>query len=66
MKIGVAKGEICTIVLFGNTQEILDEVEQSIHDVLCVLSKIIKEPRICYGGGLFKINFYLKKIKAKN
>ncbi|CAM4820769.1 unnamed protein product [Rotaria magnacalcarata] len=47
---GVAKGEICTIVLFGNTQEILDEVEQSIHDVLCVLSKIIKEPRICYGG----------------
>ncbi|CAF3995294.1 unnamed protein product [Rotaria sordida] len=38
------KGQICTIVLFGNTKEILDEIEQSIHDVLCVLSKIIKEP----------------------
>jgi len=61
LKIGIAKGEIYTIVLFGNTQEILDEVEQSIYDVLHVLSKIIKEPRICYGGGLFKIKFYLEK-----
>ncbi|CAF3687116.1 unnamed protein product [Rotaria sordida] len=48
---GVAQGEACTIVLRGATQQILDEAERSIHDVLCVLSQTVKEPRICYGGG---------------
>ncbi|CAF2316895.1 unnamed protein product [Rotaria sp. Silwood2] len=48
---GVAQGEACTVVLRGATQQILDEAERSIHDVLCVLSQTVKEPRICYGGG---------------
>ncbi|CAF3739613.1 unnamed protein product [Rotaria magnacalcarata] len=48
---GVGQGEACTIVLRGATQQILDEAERSIHDVLCVLSQTVKEPRICYGGG---------------
>ena len=48
---GVAQGQACTIVLRGATQQILDEAERSIHDVLCVLSQTVKEPRICYGGG---------------
>ncbi|CAF3310489.1 unnamed protein product [Rotaria socialis] len=48
---GVGQGEACTIVLRGATQQILDEAERSIHDVLCVLSQMVKEPRICYGGG---------------
>jgi len=48
---GVGQGQACTIVLRGATQQILDEAERSIHDVLCVLSQTVKEPRICYGGG---------------
>ncbi len=52
LNLGVAQGEACTIVLRGATQQILDEAERSIHDALCVLSQTVKEPRICYGGGL--------------
>ena len=52
--LGVAQGQACTIVLRGATQQILDEAERSIHDVLCVLSQTVKEPRICYGGGSSK------------
>jgi T-complex protein 1 subunit beta len=59
LNIGVAQGQACTIILRGATQQILDEAERSIHDVLCVLSQTVKEPRICYGGGSFKNLFYL-------
>lgn len=48
---GVPVGEACTIVIRGATQQILDEAQRSIHDVLCVLSRVVKEPRIVYGGG---------------
>ncbi len=58
---GVAQGEACTMVLRGATQQILDEAERSIHDALCVLSQTVKEPRICYGGGLFSFSFVFKK-----
>lgn len=57
---GVAQGQACTIILRGATQQILDEAERSIHDALCVLSQTVKEPRICYGGGLSHLHFLLK------
>lgn len=49
---GVAKGEACTIVLRGPTQQILDEAERAIHDALCVLSQTVSnEQRTVYGAG---------------
>jgi len=48
---GVATGEACTIVLRGSTNHVLDEAERSLHDALSVLSTVIKETRIVYGGG---------------
>lgn len=48
---GVPVGEACTIVLRGATQQILDEAQRSVHDVLCVLARVVKEPKIVYGGG---------------
>jgi len=48
---GVAVGEACTIVLRGSSSHILDEAERSMHDALCVLSTVIKDPRVVYGGG---------------
>ena len=48
---GVALGEACTIVIRGATQQILDEAERSIHDALCVLSRMIKDTKVVYGGG---------------
>jgi T-complex protein 1 subunit beta len=52
---GVAMGEACTIVLRGSSSHILDEAERSLHDALCVLSQIVKEPRILPGGGASEI-----------
>lgn len=48
---GVPVGEACTIVIRGSTQQILDEAQRSIHDALCVLSSIVKEPQVIFGGG---------------
>lgn len=62
--LGVAQGQACTIVLRGATQQILDEAERSIHDALCVLSQTVKEPRICYGGGLFHLSQEETSIKS--
>ncbi|XP_033629229.1 T-complex protein 1 subunit beta-like [Asterias rubens] len=48
---GVALGEACTIVLRGATQQILDEMERSLHDALCVLSQTTKTYKTVLGGG---------------
>lgn len=48
---GVPVGKACTIVIRGATQQILDEAQRSIHDVLCVLSRVIKNPKVTFGGG---------------
>jgi len=48
---GVSRGEACTIVLRGASIHLLDEMERSIHDALCVLTQTIKNSRIVLGGG---------------
>eukprot|EP00490_Sorites_sp_Unknown_P001963 CAMPEP_0114671130 /NCGR_PEP_ID=MMETSP0191-20121206/40622_1 /TAXON_ID=126664 /ORGANISM="Sorites sp." /LENGTH=304 /DNA_ID=CAMNT_0001930209 /DNA_START=871 /DNA_END=1785 /DNA_ORIENTATION=+ len=48
---GVPKGEACTIVLRGGSTHLLDEMERSIHDALCVLTQTIHETRVVLGGG---------------
>ncbi|KAE9549388.1 hypothetical protein FO519_007396 [Halicephalobus sp. NKZ332] len=48
---GVPKGEACSIVLRGATQQILDEAERSMHDALCVLTTHVREARTIPGAG---------------
>jgi T-complex protein 1 subunit beta len=48
---GCKKDESCTIVIRGASLHIIDEVERSLHDVLCVLINTIKNKRIVFGGG---------------
>lgn len=48
---GVPLGQACTIVIRGATQQILDEAQRSLHDALCVLARVVKDPQIVYGGG---------------
>ncbi|ORD98137.1 TCPB [Hepatospora eriocheir] len=47
---GVKNGA-STIILAGSSPVMLDEAERSIHDALCVLKKIKKNPFCLYGGG---------------
>jgi len=48
---GVPKGEACTIVLRGASTHLLDEMERSLHDALCVLTQTVRESRVVLGGG---------------
>lgn len=48
---GCKKNEACTIVLRGAGTHILDEVERSLHDALCVLVSTVKNTRVVFGGG---------------
>ncbi|XP_045467532.1 T-complex protein 1 subunit beta [Harmonia axyridis] len=52
---GVPKGEACTIVIRGATQQIIDEADRSIHDALCVLTATVKESRVVFGGGCSEV-----------
>lgn len=48
---GCKKNEACTIVLRGASSHILDEVDRSIHDALCVLTTTVKNKKVVWGGG---------------
>lgn len=48
---GCKLNQACSIVLRGSSQHLLDEAERSLHDALCVLSKIVQDRKIILGGG---------------
>lgn len=39
------------ILIRGGTERIVDEAERSIHDALCVVRDVVREPKIVAGGG---------------
>ncbi|MCD6444418.1 TCP-1/cpn60 chaperonin family protein [Candidatus Bathyarchaeota archaeon] len=43
------------ILIRGGLERVVDEAERSLHDALCVVADIIKEPKIVYGGGATEI-----------
>jgi len=45
-----------TIVIRGGSETIVDEAHRCIHDALCVVRNMIKDPRIVYGGGASEIS----------
>ena len=40
-----------TILVRGGTERIVDEAERSLHDALCVIRDVVREPKIVAGGG---------------
>ncbi len=40
-----------TILIRGSTQRMTSEAERSLHDALCVIQDLIKDPKIVAGGG---------------
>jgi len=62
-----AKGA-CTIVLRGATEQVLDEIERSLHDALCVIHKVIVDQRYLMGGGCIDVllsKFLLDKTRQQ-
>src|SRR5437879_10339781 len=40
-----------TILVRGGSEKLVDEAERSIHDALCVVRDVVRDPRIVGGGG---------------
>ena len=48
---GCKNPKAVAIIIRGGTERIVSEAERSIHDALCVVRDVIREPRIVAGGG---------------
>jgi len=44
-----------TILVRGGTERIVDEAERSIHDALCVVRDVVRDPRVVVGGGAVEV-----------
>jgi T-complex protein 1 subunit epsilon len=45
-----------TILVRGGSHSIVDEAKRSLHDALCVVRNMIRDPRIVFGGGAAEIS----------
>jgi T-complex protein 1 subunit epsilon len=45
-----------TILVRGGSHMIVDEAKRCLHDALCVVRNLIRDPRIIYGGGAAEIS----------
>ena len=43
--------QICTLVIRGANEYMLDEIDRSIHDALCVLKRTLESGKIVPGAG---------------
>ncbi|UCH56984.1 MAG: TCP-1/cpn60 chaperonin family protein [Candidatus Bathyarchaeota archaeon] len=48
---GCKNPKAVSILLRGGTDRIVEEAERSIHDALCVIRDVVREPKIVAGGG---------------
>jgi thermosome len=48
---GCKNPKAVSILVRGGTERIVDEAERSLHDALCVVRDVVREPKIVAGGG---------------
>ena len=48
--------KVVTILVRGGNDMIIEEAKRCIHDAICVVRNMIKDPRIVYGGGATEIS----------
>jgi len=61
------KNSSCSIVLRGANEYMLDEIDRSLHDSLCVIKRTMESGTIVAGGGAVEValNIYLENFAAK-
>jgi len=61
---GTAEGAACTIVLRGANEFMLDEMDRSLHDSLCVVKRMLESNTLVPGGGAVEcaLNVYLESL----
>ena len=50
------KAESVTILIRGGSATIVEEARRSLHDALCVIRNLIRDPRLIVGGGAVELN----------
>jgi len=48
---GCRNPKAVSILIRGGTERIVDEAERSLHDALCVVRDVVRDPRVLAGGG---------------
>lgn len=59
---------VCSLILRGANENLLDEVDRSVHDCLCVLKRTLESGIVVAGGGAVETSLYvfLEKIAQKS
>ena len=55
-----------SILIRGSSRMVVDETNRSLHDALCVIRNLIKEPRVILGGGATEINLAIHLRKESD
>lgn len=50
------RSKAVTILVRGGSKTIIDEARRSIHDALCVVRNLIKDPKVVVGGGAVELS----------
>jgi T-complex protein 1 subunit alpha len=63
---GCKAGQACTVVLRGANEFMLDEMDRSLHDSLCVIKRMLESNSLVAGGGAVEtaVSIYLEKFAA--
>lgn len=68
IKSAVGDHPVCSLVLRGSNEFMLDEVERSIHDALCVLKRTFESGTVVAGGGAVEtaLSVHLERTAKKS
>lgn len=60
----LSKAKAVSILLRGGSKTIIDESRRSVHDAICVIRNLIKDPTVIVGGGASELSgaIYLRNI----
>ncbi|GAA5982400.1 hypothetical protein JCM11641_006971 [Rhodosporidiobolus odoratus] len=50
-----ANSKAVTVFVRGSNKMIIDEAKRALHDALCVVRTLVRDPRVVYGGGAAEI-----------
>ena len=68
---GCKNPKAVTILVRGGSERLVDEAERSIHDALCVVRDVVRDPRVVGGGGApeaeiaRRLRDYAQKLSGK-
>jgi T-complex protein 1 subunit alpha len=59
---------VCSLILRGANEFLLDEVDRSLHDSLCVLKRTLESGSVVAGGGAVEaaLSIYLERVAQKS